>query len=98
MPNQKLTIVARILAKPEKTALVQQELVKLIAPTRAEEGCINYNLHQDHENPALFLFYENWATRDLWQKHMANTHLAAFIAATEGAIEELVINEMTQIG
>jgi len=98
MSNKKLTIVAKILAKPDQVSLVQDELQKLIAPTRVEEGCITYDLHQDNENPALFLFYETWATRDLWQKHMNNTHLAAFIAATEGALEELVVNEMTRIG
>jgi quinol monooxygenase YgiN len=30
------------------------ELLKLIDITRAEEGCINYDLHQDKENPGSF--------------------------------------------
>lgn len=98
MPKQPLTILARILAKAEKQELVQAELLKLIEATRAEEGCINYDLHQDNENPNLFLFYENWTSRELWQKHMETAHLAAFKDATDGAIEELVINEMTNIG
>lgn len=98
MPKQPLTILARILAKAEKQELVQTELLKLIEATRAEEGCINYDLHQDNENPNLFLFYENWTSRELWQKHMETAHLAAFKAATDGAIEEIVLNEMTNIG
>ena len=98
MPEQPLTIIARILAKAEKIELVRTELLKLIEATRAEEGCINYDLHQDNENPNLFLFYENWTSRDLWQKHMETAHLAAFKAATDGAIEEIVLNEMTNIG
>lgn len=76
MSNQKLTIVARILAKAKKRELVKSELLKLIDVTRTEEGCINYDLHQDNENPNFFLFYENWENRDLWQKHMGNAHLA----------------------
>lgn len=98
MSNQALTIVARILAKEEKRELVKRELIKLIRPTRAEEGCINYDLHQDEQNPNLFLFYENWENRTLWQKHMNNTHLVAYVKATEGAVEEFVVHEMTQIG
>ena len=97
MANQQLTIVARILAKEEKRALVKAELVKLIAITRAEEGCINYDLHQDNENENLFLFYENWTNRDLWQKHMNNTHLADYVKATEGAVEEFTLNEMSSV-
>ncbi len=93
-----LTIVASILAKEEKRELVKSELLKLIPPTRAEKGCINYDLHQDIENPNLFLFYENWESRALWQVHMDNDHIAAYSKATDGAIEDFNINEMTVIG
>lgn len=95
--NKKLTIVARILAIPEKRELVKTELLKLIKITRVEKGCINYDLHQDNENKNLFLFFENWENRELWQAHMKNTHLAAYTKATEGAVEEFVLNEMTHI-
>lgn len=97
MEDQKLTIVARILAKAENRELVKSELLKLIDFTRAEEGCINYDLHQDNENPNFFMFYENWENRELWQKHMGNAHLAEYLKATEGAVEEFIVNEMTDI-
>lgn len=94
----KLTIVANIKANSDKIELVKAELLKLIDVTRAEEGCINYDLHQDNENPAHFMFYENWTSRELWQTHMNNTHLAEYMAATEGAVAEFTLNEMTHIG
>ena len=97
MKNQKLTIVAKILAKPEKKTLVKKELLKLIETTIAEKGCINYDLHQDNENKNLFLFYENLESRKLWQKHMNNSHLAAYAKATEGAIDDFKLFEMTPI-
>ncbi|WP_299261244.1 putative quinol monooxygenase [uncultured Aquimarina sp.] len=97
MTKQKLTIVAKILAKEEKRDLVKSELLKLIDLTRAEKGCINYDLHQDNENANLFLFYENWESKELWQEHMNNSHLAAYMKATDGAVEEFVLNEMYQI-
>ena len=93
----KLTIVANIKAKPDKIELVKTELLKLIDITRAEQGCINYDLHQDNENPAHFMFYENWESRALWQTHMGNTHLAEYMTATEGAVEEFILNEMSHI-
>ena len=52
----KLTIVANIKTKADKIDLVKAELLKLIDITRTEEGCINYDLHQDNENPAHFMF------------------------------------------
>ena len=98
MANNQLTIVARILAKDVKRNLLKSELLKLIATTRAEKGCINYDLHQDNENPNLFLFHENWESRELWQQHMNNAHLADYMKATDGAIEDFTLNEMTVIG
>ena len=94
----KLTIVANIHAKADKVELVKAELEKLIAITRAEAGCLQYDLHQDNDNPAHFMFYENWETRDLWQTHMGAPHLAAYMEATDGAVENFALNEMTVIG
>jgi len=98
MENTQLTIVANIFAKSKYKDLVKSELIKLIAITRAEEGCVNYDLHQDNENENHFMFYENWATRDLWQKHMENKHIADYKKATDGAVESFTLNEMTVIG
>ena len=97
MNDQKLTVVARILIKEGKVDLVKSELLKLIDVTRAEKGCINYDLHQDNENENFFLFYENWESRELWQKHMQNKHLAEYLKETDGAVEEFIVNEMNQI-
>jgi quinol monooxygenase YgiN len=93
-----LTIIADIHAKPGKTDLVRAELEKLIPITRAETGCIQYDLHQDNENPARFLFYENWESRELWQAHMNAPHLAGYRKATEGAVAEFAIHEMSRVG
>ena len=93
----KLTIVAHITAKPDKVELVKAELEKLIPTTRAEPGCLQYDLHQDNEDPAHFMFYENWKSRDLWQDHMNAPHLSRFLAATDGAIEDLTLHEMTPV-
>lgn len=97
MRQQNLTIIARILAKAESRELVKSELLKLIEITRAEKGCVNYDLHQDNEDVNLFLFYETWESRELWQEHMNNTHLSEFQKNTEGAVEEFQLNEMTRI-
>ncbi len=93
-----LTILAQITAAAGKEAFLKAELLKLIEPTRAEAGCINYDLHQDNENPAVFVFYENWETRALWQTHMNAPHLVAYMSATDGAVESFALNEMSKVG
>ena len=93
----KLTIVANITSKADKIDLVKAELEKLITPTRTEKGFLQYDLHQDNENPAHFMFYENWESRELWQEHMNNQPLKDFSVATDGAVENLTIYEMKHI-
>jgi len=93
----KLTIIANITAAAGKTELVKSELQKLIPPTLIEDGCIQYDLHQDNEDPAHFTFFEIWESRELWQEHMKAPHLATHREATEGAVAAVTINEMTQV-
>ncbi len=94
----KLIIVANIKASSDKIDLVKSALEKLIPITRTEPGCIQYDLHQDNDNPEHFMFYETWETRKLWQTHMNAQHLKDYMSATEGAIDDFTLNEMTIIG
>lgn len=93
----KLTIVANIVAKQEHVDLVKSELIKLIDKTRAEQGCINYDLHQDNDNPAHFIFYENWASSQALDNHLASSHIAQYSEAVVDAVESFTLNRMTQI-
>lgn len=93
----KLTIVANIYAHPDQIERVKTELERLIPITLEEEGCLNYDLHQNNSDPAHFTFYENWQSRELWQAHMEAPHLAAYMQATEGAVAEFTLAEMTHI-
>lgn len=90
-----LTIVANITAKPEHIAKVKTALLKLVDITRTEAGCLTYDLHQDNDNPAQFMFYENWQSRAMWLAHMEMPHLKEYAATTEGLIETFSLNEMS---
>ncbi|QQS55204.1 MAG: antibiotic biosynthesis monooxygenase [Candidatus Competibacteraceae bacterium] len=92
-----LTIIANIHANPDQIDRVKAELEKLVPITRAEKGCLQYDLHRDNEDPAHFMFFESWESRELWQAHMNAPHLAAYMKATDGAVAEFILNEMTPI-
>lgn len=92
-----LTVVAKIVAKKESVESVKSELFRLIGPTRKEEGCIDYCLHQDNEDPAVFIFYENWDSAASIGKHINSDHYKAYVRALDGLLEEKVVNKMTRI-
>jgi quinol monooxygenase YgiN len=79
MPKQ-LTVIAHLVAKPGKIEDTRAFLLSLVGKTRGESGCVDYDLHQDDDNPAEFTFYENWKDRAEWDKHMEMPHLKEFAA------------------
>ena len=75
-----LTVVATLKAKPGSEKKLGDILKTLVAPTRKEKGCINYDMHQSSDEPGLYVFHENWATRADWEAHMKAPHLTQFAA------------------
>jgi quinol monooxygenase YgiN len=75
MNTKTLTVVAQVKAKPGKEREVREALASLVAPSRKDAGCMSYDLHQATDNPALFLFYENWASRDHLDRHLQKPDL-----------------------
>jgi len=93
-----ITIVAKVTAKNDQVETVKAELMNMIARTRLEEGCIEYRLHQDSDNPALFLFYENWADAASLEQHMNSAHFKAYVTAVSDLIADKTVHKMTEIG
>jgi quinol monooxygenase YgiN len=69
------TIIGMVVAKDETRAALREILTAQVAPTRAEPGCINYDFHVDAENPNIFMFYENWRSKDDLDAHLKMPHL-----------------------
>lgn len=92
-----VTVVAKITAKNDAIETVKAELIKMLAPTRQEEGCREYRLHQDHENPAVFVFYENWQNLACLEQHMNSAHFQAYVAAVGDLIADKTVHKMTEI-
>ena len=74
-----ITVVATFQARPGKEAELKNALVSLVAPTRKEAGCINYDLHVSPEDAGKFLFHENWTSKAALDAHLKNTHIQVLL-------------------
>jgi quinol monooxygenase YgiN len=92
-----ITVVAKVTAKSDAVETVKTELIKMLAPTRQEEGCIEYRLHQDNDNPAVFVFYENWKSLTCLDQHMNSPHFKAYVTAVGDLIADKVVHKMTEV-
>jgi len=90
MKSNPVTVTALVKAKPGKVAALKKELLKVIAPTRKEDGCISYDLHQDVDDSTVFVFHETWASREHLDAHLATPHLQALVAVADKLTAEPV--------
>ena len=74
-----VTVVATFHAKPGKETELKAALTALVAPTRQEAGCLNYDLHILPEDPAKFLFHENWTSQAHLDAHLQSAHIKALL-------------------
>lgn len=74
-----VTVVATFEARPGRETELRAALLGLVAPTRLEAGCLNYDLHTLPDNPARFLFHENWTTKAALETHLQSPHIQALL-------------------
>jgi len=83
-----LFVVAVLKAKPGKEEELRRTLIGLVEPTRAEEGCLQYDLHVSTEVPGEFVFYEKWTGREALERHGETPHLKALAARKSELLSE----------
>ena len=64
-----LTNLAFFRARPGQTEALGAALAALVAPTRGEAGCLNYDLYQSIENAEIWFVYENWCSMQDLDSH-----------------------------
>lgn len=79
-----LGVVARIIAKPGSVGVVREGLTSLLEPTRAEAGCILYELMQNEADPTDFTFYEEWTSAGALDAHAQSDHIRSTFATLDG--------------
>jgi quinol monooxygenase YgiN len=88
MAPKPLTVIAVLKAKAGKEEALKEAITGCIAPTRAEEGCINYDLHQSLDNKGTFTLYENWRSKQDLDAHLQMPYLQALLGRAEELFSE----------
>ncbi len=95
MPN--LVVIAKITAVEGKEEQAKAALLSVVEPTHAEEGCIQYDFHQDLQKPHLFYAYEIWESMAHLKAHGQSEHIAAMKAKTKDCIVSSELSFLNKI-
>jgi quinol monooxygenase YgiN len=79
MSQDLLIIVAEMTAQSGKEAELRQKLTGFVAPTRVENGCVQYDLHEAEDHPGQFLFFEKWISTAALETHLLSPHIASVL-------------------
>jgi quinol monooxygenase YgiN len=72
-------VIARALARSGEEDRVRKEFEALVAPTRAEPGCLRYELLVSRENPGEFLFVQEYEDESAFEAHLASKHISGML-------------------
>jgi quinol monooxygenase YgiN len=88
MSTKTITVVATFQARAGKEAELRAALTGLVAPTRKENGCLNYDLHVSPESSGRFLFHENWTSKAALETHLQSPHVQALLPRVDELCSE----------
>ena len=87
MNQDVLVVVAEGKAKAGKEDELRRKLQGLLSPTRAEEGCLQYDMHESLDDPGRFVFFERWTSREALDRHLKTPHLTEFFGHAEQLLD-----------
>ena len=93
-----MIVVAEMTAQSGKEDELRQKLTGFVAPTRAENGCVQYDLHEAEDQPGHFLFFEKWTSTQTLEVHLASPHIASVLPGLGSILAKAVrISKFRQI-
>jgi quinol monooxygenase YgiN len=99
MKNNETNVILNVHTKavPGHEEEVFRLLLALVEPTRAEPGCMTYELHRHPTDPGRFMFYERFVDQAAMDAHGLTDHLknirAIRAASTPDPIESQVVEK-----
>jgi quinol monooxygenase YgiN len=75
--SERVFVVAHFRAKPGRAEELRAVLEGFVAPTRAEQGCLQYDLCVDADDGERFTFVEEWERRADLEAHSQPAHIQA---------------------
>jgi quinol monooxygenase YgiN len=77
--DDRLYVFARFHAKAGLERRVEQEIVKVLAPTREEPDCLGVNMFRSLRDNRLFYIHSKWLNEDAFDHHAELPHTKSFV-------------------
>ena len=91
-----MTITKRVtfIAKEGCEEKMKALLSAMVKPSKAEKGCIFYEIFQYEHNPRKFMAVETWENEAALEGHKASAHYAVYKSSYEPYCEKKYTDEL----
>lgn len=95
-----MSIVKRVtfIAKEGCEAKMKELLSAMVQPSKAEQGCVFYEIFQYENNPRKFMAVEEWADEAALDGHKTSAHYAIYKSSYEPFCEKKYTDELIVLG
>ncbi|WP_373034695.1 putative quinol monooxygenase [Sulfurimonas sp.] len=95
-----MTITKRVtfIAKEGDEAKMKELLRAMVEPSKAEDGCMLYDIYQYENNPRKFMAVETWRDEAALDGHKASAHYAVYKSSYEPFCDEKYSDELEILG
>lgn len=84
MNEERIVLIARLKVKEDKVEEAKSAALSIVADSRSEAGCINYDIHQSIEDETVFFWHETWTNKAAIDEHFATPFFQQFFKVVEG--------------
>jgi len=82
-----LVIVARFHARAGLAPDVERTIRAVSTPTRAEPGCLDYQVYRGTRDPLLFVIHSRWRDAAAFEAHATLPHTVRFLETVAPLID-----------
>jgi quinol monooxygenase YgiN len=98
--EKKMTITKRVtfIAKEGDEGKMKELLSAMVVPSKAEDGCLFYEIFQYENNRRKFMAVETWRDESALDGHKASAHYKVYKSSYEPFCEKKYSDELEVLG
>jgi quinol monooxygenase YgiN len=74
-------VISKTKVKADKVDAFIDLFKEMVEPTGKEEGCIQYEMYRDEDEPSILVAVEKWETRTAFDRHLLTDHFKRIVPA-----------------
>lgn len=86
--SEDLYLTARLKVKSGKVEELKKAALAIVSDSRAEAGCISYNVHQAIDDETVFIWRECWRSKADLDEHFEKDYVKTFFQTVDAVADE----------